>query len=189
VKRAGWIASAAALSALALVVSRRSDGSDELLVFAAASLRDACAELGRSFTAGGGASVHFNFGGSNELALQLLAGARADAFLSADELQMDRVESAGLLAAGSRRALLSNTLVVVAPASDPPGAVPFTPALLAAADRIARLLARDKNKIVRFNAALALAAASAGPGPTPSARPRKTPAPRPRPSWLPRPRN
>ncbi|TDJ74620.1 MAG: molybdate ABC transporter substrate-binding protein [Planctomycetota bacterium] len=134
-KRTGWIVAMAVLTSLALVASRRRAGHEGLLVFAAASLRDACTELGRSFTARGGATVHFNFAGSNELAYQLLAGAHADVFLSADELQMDRVESAELLAAGSRRALLSNALVVIAPGAERAG--PFSPTLLAQADRIA----------------------------------------------------
>lgn len=134
-KNAGWFVAATVLTSFAFVASRRRAEHDGLLVFAAASLRDACAELGRSFTAREGSAVLFNYAGSNELAHQLLAGARGDVFLSADELQMDRVEGAELLAAGSRRALLSNALVVIAPVGDRVG--PFSPTLLAQADRVA----------------------------------------------------
>jgi molybdenum ABC transporter molybdate-binding protein len=53
------------------------------------------------------------FGASDELADQLLAGAHADLFLSADAPQLDRLESAGLVESGSRVALADNTLAVV----------------------------------------------------------------------------
>jgi molybdate transport system substrate-binding protein len=59
--------------------------------------------------------LHFNFAGSNVLARQLLEGAPADVFVSADEKSMDVVQEAGLLLAESRRDLLSNTLAIVVP--------------------------------------------------------------------------
>src|SRR5204863_7770502 len=68
--------------------------ADEVTVFAAASLADALGEVGRSFEASSGHHVAFNFGGSNDLARQIEAGAPAELFLSADRAQMDRLEKA-----------------------------------------------------------------------------------------------
>lgn len=91
----------------------------EVVVFAAASLRDALEELGRTFEAETGVRVLFNLAGSNELARQIVAAPAADLFLSASERWMDEVERAGRLVPGTRRDLLSNRLVVIAHARSP----------------------------------------------------------------------
>ena len=85
-------------------------------MYAAASTRDALRELAVQFEREHNATVVFNFGGSGDLARQIIAAAKADIFLSADELEMDRVDQAGLLEPGTRRAILSNHLVVIEPA-------------------------------------------------------------------------
>jgi molybdate transport system substrate-binding protein len=90
----------------------------EILVFAAASLREAMEELGAGFQQETGTHVVFNFAGSNDLAHQIMATRGADLYLSASKAWMDTVQSAGRVAEGSRRDLLSNTLVVVASARD-----------------------------------------------------------------------
>lgn len=95
--------------------------SSLVLVFAAASLTDALGEIGRSWTGPNGARVVFNFGGSALLARQIREGAPADLFLSADEIQMDGLGKAGLIVAGTRKSVLSNTLVVVVPGEEPRG--------------------------------------------------------------------
>jgi molybdate transport system substrate-binding protein len=87
-----------------------------VLVFAAASLTDALGEIARSWKGPEGARVVFNFGGSGLLARQIREGAPADLFLSADEIQMDGLEKDGLVVPGSRKSVLSNTLVAVIPA-------------------------------------------------------------------------
>jgi molybdate transport system substrate-binding protein len=69
----------------------------EVLVFAAASLRDALRELGEGYEKAGGDKVQFNFEASSLLARQLLNGAPADLFASADEAQMERLARAKLL--------------------------------------------------------------------------------------------
>jgi molybdate transport system substrate-binding protein len=86
-----------------------------VLVFAAASLTDALKEIAASWETAGGESVAFNFAASSLLARQIREGAPADLFLSADEVQMDGLEKAGLVEPGTRRSILSNTLVVVVP--------------------------------------------------------------------------
>jgi molybdate transport system substrate-binding protein len=86
------------------------------VVFAAASLSDALREVGRNFEARTGQRVVLSFGGSNDLARQIRAGAPAEVFVSASTERMDEVERAGLVRAGDRVDLLSNRLVVVVPA-------------------------------------------------------------------------
>ncbi|BCA57252.1 molybdate ABC transporter substrate-binding protein [Sphingomonas sp. HMP6] len=85
-------------------------------VFAAASLTDALQAVGKSYTARTGVPVRFSFAASNLLAKQIEAGARADLFVSADQLWMDHVARAGFLVAGSRSNLLRGRLVLIAPA-------------------------------------------------------------------------
>jgi len=89
----------------------------ELTVHAAASLTDALQELKTSYEKTSGDTIVLNLGASSTLARQIQEGAPADLFLSADEAKMDALEKEGLLLAGTRRSLLSNTLVVVVPAS------------------------------------------------------------------------
>jgi molybdate transport system substrate-binding protein len=91
----------------------------ELQVFAAVSLTDALQDLAASYEKGGGDHILLNLGASSMLARQIAAGAPADLFLSADEVKMDDLEKHRLLLAGTRRDRLSNTLVVVVPASSP----------------------------------------------------------------------
>jgi molybdate transport system substrate-binding protein len=88
-----------------------------LVVSIASSVSDALEEIGRLYRAETGVAVAINIGGSNTLARQIVEGAKAGLFLSADEIQMNTVEKAGRIAAGTRTRLLSNELVVVAPAS------------------------------------------------------------------------
>jgi len=80
-------------------------------VSAAASLMDALGEIARSYKKD---AIVFNFGASSLLARQIIEGAPADVFISADEIQMDRLQQRGLIA--SRKNILSNTLVIVVPA-------------------------------------------------------------------------
>lgn len=111
--------SRALLLALLFAPSAR---ADELLVLAAASTSDALTEIGRAFERAEHHQVRFDFAGSSTLARQILAGARADVFLSADGDKMDQVERAGLVARADRRDLLSNRLAVVVPTRGlPPG--------------------------------------------------------------------
>jgi len=88
-------------------------GRGEILVFAAASLRDALRVIGDRFEEETGRHVAFNFAGSNVLARQIEASGRADVFLSADPQWVDHVHEKGRLAPGSRRVVLSNRLALV----------------------------------------------------------------------------
>lgn len=85
-------------------------------VSAAVSLSDALLELARSYEEATGTRVELNLAGSDTLATQLLAGAPADLFISADAHQMERVQASGSVVAGTRVELLANQLAVVMPA-------------------------------------------------------------------------
>lgn len=73
--------------------------SGEVLVFAAASLTDAFGELAEAFTdANPQVEVVLNLAGSQTLASQIVEGAPADVFASANQVQMDVVADADELA-------------------------------------------------------------------------------------------
>jgi molybdate transport system substrate-binding protein len=85
----------------------------DVVVFAAASLKGPLDQLAEAYQTKTGDVVRISYGGSNQLAKQILDGAPADIFISAAVNWMDEVEKAGLLADGSRKDLLGNTLVLV----------------------------------------------------------------------------
>jgi molybdate transport system substrate-binding protein len=85
----------------------------ELRVYAATSTRDALQALEPTYEREHPVDLVFNFGSSSDLSNQIVAAAKADVFLSADEQEMDEVEQAELVASGTRRSLLSNQLVVI----------------------------------------------------------------------------
>jgi molybdate transport system substrate-binding protein len=66
--------------------------------------------------------VRFSFAGSSALATQLLQGAPADVFASADEAQMARAEDAGLVT--DAEVFAENPLMLAVPAENPAGIVP-----------------------------------------------------------------
>ena len=88
--------------------------ADEVVVFAAASMKDALDAVAADFQAATGNTVTISYAGSNALAKQIIEGAPADIFLSAATNWMDEVEKAGLVVPGTRADLYSNTLVLVA---------------------------------------------------------------------------
>jgi molybdate transport system substrate-binding protein len=90
----------------------------ELIVSAAASLTNALREVGKLFEKGNpGHKVVFNFASSDLLLAQIAKGAPVDVFATADMASMDRAEKQDLLASGTRRTLLRNSLVLIVPAS------------------------------------------------------------------------
>jgi len=88
----------------------------ELLVFAAASLTNVLGELATAYTAQGGIGVKTSFAASSVLARQVEAGGKADVFISADQEWMDYLQTRGLIDKSSRRNLVGNRLVLIAPA-------------------------------------------------------------------------
>lgn len=90
---------------------------EQLVVFAAASLREAFTALARDFERDHpGAQVTLNFAGSQELRTQLEQGARADVFASADERHMQSLLQAQLVEAPVVFAYNEPVLVVSAEA-------------------------------------------------------------------------
>jgi len=87
---------------------------EPVTVAAAVSLADVLEEIAAAYAAAGGGPVRFNLAGSNVLARQIVNGAPADIFISADRAQMDVVEKAGAVLAGSRVDLVGNQLAIVA---------------------------------------------------------------------------
>jgi molybdate transport system substrate-binding protein len=93
-----------------------------LTVFAAASLTEAFKEIGQQFgEANGGATVTFNFAGSDQLATQIAEGAPADVLASANRTQMNNVIKSGQVISGTERVFVRNRLVVVYPKDNPGG--------------------------------------------------------------------
>jgi len=81
------------------------------------SLKEAFSELEPSFEAEHpGVDVVFNFAGSQILAAQIVAGAPADVFASADQAQMQRAAASNRLQPA--RVFARNRLVIVAPSTD-----------------------------------------------------------------------
>ena len=106
----------AAALALCAAIASAADTHQPVLVFAAASLTDALNEIGTGFTKETGVEIKPAYAASSALAKQVEAGAPAEVFFSADEDWMDYLEKKQLLAPGTRRDLLANKLVLVAPA-------------------------------------------------------------------------
>ncbi|MBO9361877.1 MAG: molybdate ABC transporter substrate-binding protein [Thermoflexus sp.] len=91
----------------------------EMIVFAAVSLTEPFRELAARFEQDHPAvKVIFNFGASSILRTQILQGAPADLFASADEKNMEEVARAGRVAEGPW-IFATNRLAIVAPASNP----------------------------------------------------------------------
>jgi molybdate transport system substrate-binding protein len=84
-----------------------------LTVFVAASLTDVIQEVSVEFKKAHDVDIFHNFASSGALAQQLLASPRADLYVSASQRWTDAVERGGRIKDGTRRTLLSNTLVVI----------------------------------------------------------------------------
>ncbi|MFI5372783.1 MAG: molybdate ABC transporter substrate-binding protein [Candidatus Eisenbacteria bacterium] len=97
----------------------KSTSAVTVTVFAAASLTEAFDELARDFeTAHPGTTVRCSYAGSQQLAAQLAAGARADVFASADTRWMSDAVSQGRID-GEPRVFARNVLAVIVPAANP----------------------------------------------------------------------
>lgn len=87
------------------------------VVLAAASLQESLNAAADAWAARHYPRPVLSFAASSALARQVLAGAPADMFISADEDWMNELARARLIAPGSRADLVGNALVLVAPAS------------------------------------------------------------------------
>jgi molybdate transport system substrate-binding protein len=90
--------------------------AETITVFAAASLKDALDENAKAYEARARDRIVVSYAASSALAKQIEAGAPADLFISADLDWMDYLEQRRLIKPDTRRNLLRNRLVLIAPA-------------------------------------------------------------------------
>jgi molybdate transport system substrate-binding protein len=88
-----------------------------LTIFAASSLQPSLTTVADAWQAQTGRRVVISYASSAALARQISQGAPADIFVSADREWMDWAEQNRLIRAETRRDLLGNALVLIAPAA------------------------------------------------------------------------
>lgn len=89
--------------------------SKDVLVFAAASLKNALDDIHGQYTKDTGRQVSISLAASSQLAKQIESGAPADIFISADLDWMDYLAQKQLIKPDTRKNLLGNELVLIAP--------------------------------------------------------------------------
>ena len=95
-------------------------GNATLTVFAAASLSQPFTQIGQEFESQHpGTHVVLNFAGSQQLVEQLIQGAPADVFASADHRQMDRAASASLVDSNTLTEFANNRLIIIVSKKNP----------------------------------------------------------------------
>ena len=112
-----FLIAALALGVLTLAPIRA--GADGILVFAAASLKNALDEIAPVFEQRTGHDVTLSFAASSVLARQIQLGAPADLFISANADWMDFLQERGLVDPASRVDLLGNGLVLIGAEDQP----------------------------------------------------------------------
>src|ERR1051326_8705396 len=103
----------ALVAALLAAVAGHAGAKGQVVVSAAVSLTNVLQELAPIYQKRTGDQIVLNLAASNTLAQQIRFGAPVDVFISADEIQMDKV--AAQLVAGSRVDLLGNQLAIAVP--------------------------------------------------------------------------
>jgi molybdate transport system substrate-binding protein len=102
---------------LAAILSPLTAGAQErLIVFAAASLKNAMDNVAAAYKVEYGVEVAISYAGSSALARQIEHGAPADVFVSANLDWMEYLSQLGLTVKQSETRLLGNRIVLVAPA-------------------------------------------------------------------------
>ena len=115
-KRRSWLGLALALSMAPGVVPSPAMAQDSVVVFAAASLKNALDEIAATWAKDTGKPApRISYAASSALAKQLEQGAPADLFISADLDWMDYAAAKNLIKADTRFNLLGNKIVLIAP--------------------------------------------------------------------------
>src|SRR5665809_135949 len=96
-----------------------SNDPETVTVFAAASLTDAFGEIASAFDEDHDVDIEFNFLASSDLASQIIEGAPADVFASADETNMTRITDEDL--AENPEVFVENRLAIAVPSGNPEG--------------------------------------------------------------------
>ena len=117
IKRLKFLSTLCCLSLLLTGCSsstKKEDKTIELNISAAASLKEAMADLEAAYTSKNPeVSFVINYGSSGSLQQQREQGAPCDLFISAGEKQMTALEEEGLLLDGTNKDLVKNSLVLV----------------------------------------------------------------------------
>lgn len=142
-RRGGWLPGLLALLWLALALPSLAQATP-LTVFAAASLQESLEEAAAAYQAQTGSRVRVSYAASSALARQIEQGAPAQVFVSADEAWMDYLQQRGRVDPATRRDLLGNTLVLVAPRASATRSVD-----LASAGAVAAALGRGRLAIAQ----------------------------------------
>ena len=100
---------------LVVALGASADPGRPLTVYAAASLTDAMQQIGAEYAKGGATEPRCSFAASSVLARQIEAGAGVDIFFSADQDWMDYVAARSLIRTETRRDIVANRLVLIAP--------------------------------------------------------------------------
>jgi molybdate transport system substrate-binding protein len=112
-------------------------------IFAAASLKNALDQIAAAYPT----KPVISYGASSALAKQIESGAPADIFISADLDWMDYLEKQGLVAPGTRKDLLGNRLVLIAPAKEPMKLQPAPGFPISSALKNGRLALAEPNSV------------------------------------------
>lgn len=117
IKRLKFLSTLCCLSLLLTGCSsstKKENKTIELNISAAASLKEAMADLEAAYTSKNPeVSFVINYGSSGSLQQQIEQGAPCDLFISAGEKQMTALEEEGLLLDGTNKDLVKNSLVLV----------------------------------------------------------------------------
>ncbi len=115
--RLAILQSAAAALLLAISCLQAQAQFRDVLVFAAASVKNALDEANALFLFENGSGVKVSYGASSALAKQIENGAPADVFISADNDWMDYLAARKLIKPDTREKFLGNKLVLITGAS------------------------------------------------------------------------
>jgi molybdate transport system substrate-binding protein len=110
-KRRAWLGLVVAVA----IAPASAFAQDGLVIFAAASLKNALDEIAAGWKDGGKPAAKISYAASSALAKQIEQGAPADLFISADTDWMDYVEKKDLINKDTRVNLLGNKIVLIAP--------------------------------------------------------------------------
>lgn len=128
-----WKASFAAV--VLSVISFSTVAADKVTVFAASSLTNAMNDVVTAYEQKTGVKPTVSYASSSALARQIAQGAPANIYVSANEKWMDYLSEQGVIDQSTRKPLLHNSLVMVAPKGYPleqlalDGTLDFTKAL------------------------------------------------------------
>ena len=116
--RRKWISRTVLLLAVVIGVAMQggwAQGNKEIIVSAAASLKNAFEELAPIYEKQTGVKPAFNFAASGVLQQQIETGAPVDVFASAAQKQMDDLQKKGLIDEATRKDFTGNSLVLIIP--------------------------------------------------------------------------